>query len=46
MPSASRSSVAVSVSASQLLKLIKSVGLLVLKQSHYYSLRFSMKSAD
>ena len=46
MPSASRSSVAqFSVSAIQLIKLIKSVSSLVLKKkSHCYSLRFLRKA--
>ena len=46
MPSASRSSVAVNVSASQLIKLIKSVTSLVLKKkkSLCYSLRFLRKA--
>ena len=45
MPSASRSSEAqFSVSASQLIKLIKSVSSLILKKSHCYSLRFLRKA--
>ena len=45
MQSASRSSVAVSVGANQLIKLIKSVTSLVLKKkSHCYSLRFLRKA--
>ena len=44
MPSASRSSVAqFSISAGQLIKLIKSVSSLVYEKSHYYSPRFSSK---
>ena len=48
MTKASRSIVAqLSVSASALIKLIKSVSSLVLKKKrHYYSLRFSTESAD
>ena len=47
MPSASKSSVAVSASASQLIKLIKSVTSLVLKEkekNHCYSLHFLRKA--
>ena len=43
MPSGSSGSL---VLVDQLIKFIKSVSSLVLKKSHYYSLRFSSKSAD